>query len=420
MNVSFWGVILLLLLVATVTTIFPLFRLRQNKSLAYKTSNIQLHEEKLKELDLDLQEDRIDQAAYKVARQELDRELLVDASAESKDATAQHNGKDTKKHPALALAIAVFIPALSLLVYMQLGTDMDTQKQMEATATGSSMHSVDEMVANLEKHLQDNKGELKDWLMLARSYKHLGRFAEAANAFATATELEQSPQVMLEHAEVLAMLHGQKFNKEARDLVFKALALAPGNVNALWLAGVVEFQSGHYRESIQYLTQLAPLAAENAEADRSIRLYIREARAQLIAAGESVATMDELLPRAKKASVVALARLEVKVEINEQVRQNFAATDTVFVYAKALKGPKMPLAAQRLTLADLPATVVLDDSMGMAEGMNLSAFKQVVVSARVSKSGAAIAQSGDYIGEVVVADVASAGTLGIDINKLVP
>ena len=80
----------------------------------------------------------------------------------------------------------------------------------------------------------------------------------------------------------------------------------------------------------------------------------------------------------------------------------------------------MPLAAQRLTLADLPATVVLDDSMAMVEGMNLSSFKQVVISARVSKTGTAIAQSGDYIGEVVVDDVALAGDLSIGIDKRVP
>ena len=81
MNVSFWGYMLLLLLVAIVMVVFPLLRIRQSSSLAYKTSNIQLHEEKLSELNLDLEEGRIDQAAYKIARQELDRELLEDIEA---------------------------------------------------------------------------------------------------------------------------------------------------------------------------------------------------------------------------------------------------------------------------------------------------------------------------------------------------
>lgn len=420
MNISFWGAMLLLLLVAIVIMIFPLLRVRKKTSLAYKTSNIKLHEEKLNELNLDLQEDRIDQAAYKIARQELDRELLGDTPAESRETAALHYTAEARKHPALALAIAVFIPALSLLVYMQLGMHADSQQEVVAQKADENMPSVEEMVAKLEKYLQENKGELKDWVMLGRSYKYMGRYGEAANAFATASELEQNPQLMLEHAEVLALMNDQQFTEEARELVLRALALAPDNANTLWFAGIAEFQFGNYRQSIEYLSQLASVAAEEPEVDRSLRLYIGEARKQLIAAGETVASMDELLPPVKATAAASLVSLTVNIDVSDTVRQNFAGHDVVFVYAKALSGPKMPLAAQRLTLAELPATVVLDDSMAMVEGMNLSAFKQVVISARVSKTGTAIAESGDYIGERVVNDVTSAGELTVSIDTLVP
>ena len=422
MNVSFWGAMLLLLLVAIAITIFPLLRVRQSKSLAYKTSNIQLHEEKLNELNLDLEEERIDQVAYKVARQELDRELLIDTPVESKETSAHHYAVEAKKHPALALAIAVFLPMLSLLVYMQLGMHADAEKQLAASAPNAekSTPSVDQMVAKLEKYLQDNKGELKDWVMLGRSYKHLGRFGEAANAFATANQMEKNPQVLLEHAEVVALMNGQRFNEQARKLALEALALAPDNVNALWFSGVAEFQFANYRESIKHLSQLSSVAAEDAEVDRSIRHYISQAREQLIVAGKSVASMDELLPAVKKVAVANPASLKVNIDISAEARKNFTASDIVFVYAKALKGPKMPLAAQRLTLADLPASVVLDDSMAMVEGMSLSAFKQVVVSARVTKTGTAIAQSGDYIGQVTVNDVTSSKELMVNIDRFVP
>ena len=421
MNVSFWGAMLILLLVAIVITIFPLLRVRQSKSLAYKTSNIQLHEEKLNELNLDLEEDRIDQAAYKIARQELDRELLIDTPVESKETATLHYTAEAKKYPALALAIAVFIPTISLLVYMQLGMHAEVEQEAVAeTAAQKSMPSVDQMVAKLEKYLQENKGELKDWVMLGRSYKHLGRYGEAANAFAAATEIEQSPQVMLEYAEVVALMNGQRFNELARELSLKALVLAPDNVNALWFSGVAEFQFANYRESIKYLSQLSSVASNDPEVDRSIRSYISKAREQLIAAGETVATMDELLPAVKAAPVANMASIKVDIDISADARKNFNDADVVFVYAKALKGPKMPLAAQRLTLADLPTTVVLDDSMAMMEGMSLSAFKQVVVSARVTKTGAAIAQSGDFIGQVTVADVTTSEKVTVNIDRLVP
>ena len=422
MNVSFWGTMLLLLLIAIVITIYPLLRIRQAKSLAYKTSNIQLHEEKLNELNLDLEEDRIDQTAYKIARQELDRELLIDTPVESKETAALHYTTEAKKHPVLALTIAVFLPTLSFLVYMQLGMHADVQQETETVAAteNKNMPSVDEMVAKLEKYLQENKGELKDWVMLGRSYKHLGRFGEASNAFAAATKIEKNPNVLLEHAEVVALMNGQKFNEQARELSLQALALAPDNENAIWFSGVAEFQFANYRESIRHLSKLSALAAKDPQVESSIRMYIGKAREQLIAAGETVASMDELLPPVKTEPVANLVSISVKVDISAEARKNFADSDVIFVYAKALKGPKMPLAAQRLTLADLPMSVVLDDSMAMVEGMSLSAFKQVVVSARVTKTGAAIAQSGDYIGQITVDDVSSAKDMVVNIDRLVP
>lgn len=417
MNVSFWGAMLAMLLVAIAMLVLPLLKVRKSHSIAAKASNIQLHTEKLEELDVDLQEGRINQVDYKIARQELDRELLEDIPAESQETAAQHYTAEAKKNPALALAIAVFIPALSLLVYMQLGMHADAEQ--ESAEVENKVASIAEMVVQLEQYLKENKGEFKDWVMLGRTYKHLGRYGESANAYTTAGTYESNPQVMLEHAEVLALVNNQQFNDEARELVLKALALAPDNVNTILFAGVVESQFGNYRESIDYLSRLAQEAAQDAEVNKTVRFYISQARQQLIAAGEEVATIDELLPPSQNVPV-NLVSLQVSVDVSEEIRKNFSATDTVFVYAKALQGPKMPLAAMRLTLADLPATVVLDDSMGMVEGMNLSAFKQVVVSARISKAGTAIAKSGDYIGTVTVDDVASAAELNISIETVIP
>jgi cytochrome c-type biogenesis protein CcmH len=102
------------------------------------------------------------------------------------------------------------------------------------------------------------------------------------------------------------------------------------------------------------------------------------------------------------------------------VRQKFDASDAIFVYAKAKQGPRMPLAVQRMTLSALPATVVLDDSMAMVDGMNLSAFDQLVVSARVTKSGSAISQSGDFIGQVDVVDKSAETAINVVIDTAVP
>ena len=428
MNFYFWSAMLAMLLLAITILVFPLLKPRKAVSVAYRESNLRLHEEKLGELDLDFSEGRIDQAHYKIARQELDRELLGDVPEESADTAALHYGVRSRKQPALALSIAVFIPALAFLVYMQLGMHAASERP---AAQNKALASVEEMTASLEAKLQSGGGEVKEWVMLGRAYKHLGRYEEAANAFATAGNVEPDAQIMLEQAESLALGNGNRFNIKARELVMDALGLEPNNVNALWFAGVVEYQFGNYQHTLEYLSRLAPEAAIDEEINKSVRYYLTKAREQLVAAGEQVPTLDEMLQTdsvsgetGDKASANIdtgpVVELQVQVDISDAVRQRFSETDAVFVYAKAAKGPRAPLAVQRMTLAQLPTTVLLSDNMAMIEGMNISAFPSVIVSARISKSGSAIAESGDYIGQTLVGDTSSSAKLDIKIDTPVP
>jgi cytochrome c-type biogenesis protein CcmH len=243
----------------------------------------------------------------------------------------------------------------------------------------------------------------------------------SAEAFEQAVKMNPSAQLMLEQSEAIALGNNQQFTPQARALVMRALELEPDNVNVLWFAGVAEFQAGNYRNSIEHLSRLTEQAKQDAEIERSLRMYIDKARNALLAAGEQVATTDEIMGTSAASADVASdgASLQVRVAVSDDVRSRFADGDAVFIYAKAAAGPKMPLAAQRLTLAQLPATVTLDDSMAMMEGMNMSAFGSVVVSARVTKTGSAIAKAGDYIGQHKVEDVSQADMVEIQIDTLV-
>ena len=261
--------------------------------------------------------------------------------------------------------------------------------------------------------------------MLARAYKHLQRYDESINAFSHVLEMQPDAQIMLEKAEAIALRNGQVFNQEALDLVMQARKLEPDNINVLWFAGVAEFQLGQYRASIDSLSRLATVAKSDADVDKSIRFYLEQARSELIAKGETVASINELLQIDDKSALsqspATEVILRVAVSVSDEVRAQFSPEDTVFIYARAAQGPKMPLAVQRLTLSALPAEIALDDSMAMMAGMNLSAFPSVVVAARISRSGSAISQSGDYIGEYQVNDVNSAhAVININIDRVVP
>ena len=118
MNITFWLLMISMLLVAIAVLVYPLLKVRLTSSLAYKESNLKINDEKIKELDLDLEEGRIDQHFYKAARDELDRELLIDIPSENKQTASLHYTSTARRHPALALTISVFVPTLVLLLYL--------------------------------------------------------------------------------------------------------------------------------------------------------------------------------------------------------------------------------------------------------------------------------------------------------------
>lgn len=427
MNFIFWALLVLMLLIAIGIIIYPLLRNRGSTSVAYRESNMGLYEEKLHELDTDLAEARIDEDNYRTARQELDRELLDNVPVENSATAAEHYTTKAKRHPALALVLAIFLPAFALLLYQDLGMHASTEVA-QMTGAQQATPSVEEMTAKLETYLQSNAGTVQEWRMLGRAYKHLKRYPDSVKAFSHALELQPDAQLMLEKAEAIALQNNEVFNDEARALVLQAKKLEPDNINVLWFAGVAEFQAEHYHETIENLSRLASVAKTDKDVDQSIRFYLEKARAALVAQGDNIASVDELLQvpespavQTNTAAAAAGASIRIAVNVNAEVRAKFSSTDTVFIYAKAAQGPKMPLAVQRLTLAQLPAEVKLDDSMSMIDGMNLSAFPSVVVAARISRSGSAIAQSGDYIGEVKVDDVNSADkVIVISIDRVVP
>ncbi len=444
MNITFWILMILMLLIAIGMLVYPLLKARQYSALAYRDSNLTINDEKIQELDLDLQEGRIDQQYYKAAREELDRELLIDIPVESKETAGDHYTNVAKRHPALALMISVFVPMMALLLYLDLGMHNASDEAFIASQQQQQVDkqpSIEEMTRKLEAKIEKEGGSVREWTMLARSHKYLGENAQAAKAFAVALEQDaENAQLMLELAEVLALNNNRVFSDDARALVLKAQALEPDNPNTLWFAGVAEFQRGNHHKAIAHLTKLLSLAGGDVEVMKSVISVIAKSRQAIVDAGEEMPELEKMIglehmmaearvaskaasmesaekPAAAKASET---RLEILVDVNDQIRQKFDANDIVFVYAKAKQGPRMPLAAKRLTLAELPASIVLDDSMAMVEGMSMSAFDELVISARVSKVGSAIAQSGDYIGQIDVMDKSAGTKLNIIIDTIVP
>ena len=258
------------------------------------------------------------------------------------------------------------------------------------------------MVGRLEARLKSTPEDAEGWTMLGRSYNVLGRYAEADAAFRKVIELRPTDaQGWADRADALAMANGRKLEGEPEKLIARALELDPKNLKALALAGTIAFDRGDYAGAVRHWEAAVAAGDPNSDLVRNLQGGVAEARARAGApagAAAPAATAAPAAPAARAASAPASASVAGRVVLAPELSGRAAPDDTVFVFARAVDGPRVPLAVLRKKVKDLPFEFVLDDSMAMNAALRLSSATQVVVSARISKSGNAVAQPGDLQG----------------------
>jgi cytochrome c-type biogenesis protein CcmH len=306
----------------------------------------------------------------------------------------------------------VAIPVLAAVIYLLVGTPQALSP--ETLAHGDDSQGVDEqqiiaMVEKLAARLKENPDDAEGWVMLARSYRVMGRFKDASDAYAQAVQrIPNSAQLYADYADALAMAQGRTLRGEPEKLIARALQIDPANVKALALAGTVAFDKKDYASAIAHWQRILDVAPPESDVARAIKSSIAEA--QQLAGGAAPAARQPVQSAAAGAAAVSGI-----VKLAPELASKVAPTDTVFIYARAAEGPRVPLAVTRKPARELPAKFTLDDSMAMAPDMKLSSFQRVVVAARVSKTGNATPQPGDLQGtSETIASSASGVTIVID------
>ena len=259
----------------------------------------------------------------------------------------------------------------------------------QPTAAAPQM-SLDEMIVAIKDRLSTNPEDAEGWFLLGRTYMGKQQYSQAVTAFQRSHDLlADEPGIMFALADALAMQNNGNLLGEPEELVKRGLELAPRFPNGLWLAGMAAEQRQDYKTAHRHWTQLLPLIADNPGSTREIKGLI--------------AMLEERDPElASKA--INKAMLNVVVDINADLKSRAKPGAAVFIYAKAMQGPPMPLAVRKLQLSDLPATLTLSDDDAMMPTMKLSTFDQVIVGARVSSSGNPVAQAGDFYTELEAVD----------------
>ena len=309
---------------------------------------------------------------------------------------------------AVALAVALLLPAAAILLYWQLGAPraLDPANLVARPGDGADIEAA---IAQLAEKMKQDPDNAEGWALLGRAYKSTRRFAEARDALKRAHDLlPDDADLMVEYAETLVLSSSDhRIQGDALTLIDKAIQTNPQNQKGLWLAGIADSQAGKYDEAVKKWNTLLPLLPPGSNVADSVQEQI--AQAEALRDGKPLpAPSTQPPPETSKAAAAAEAganeaqaaatsgpRILVTVALDPRLKDKVAPGDTLFVFAKAASGPPMPLAIAKLSAAQLPASVTLTDAMSMLPNMNLSAFAQIVIGARISKSGQAIAQSGD-------------------------
>lgn len=346
----------------------------------------------------------------------------------------------TPNRPAFVtvLLVALLLPLSAIVLYRTIGTPeaLDPAALTAAAPGGEHGMSMDQAVAGLLAKLQQNPDDATGWALLGRAYQAMQRFAESRDALERARRLQPDDRdLKVEYAQALALASPeQRIDGESRRLLDEVVAADPNHQRALWLIGISEYQAQRYAEAIAIWERVLPQLPAGSNVARSIQDRIAEARrlgnlpapagtepAGEANAGIAAAPADGSPSTPAPAQAAAAGpRLTVEVSLDPALADRLAPDATLFVFARAAEGPPMPLAIQRLSAGQLPLTVTLDESNGMLPNMKLSMFPTIVVGARVSRSGQAIAQSGDLQTLSAPLEVTRTEPIVLKIDQVVP
>jgi len=369
----------------------------------------------LQELETERAAGRIGEDAHREARAVIERQLV--------DALAAGPAPATGPSPALRTAIfaAAVVLVVPIALYMKLGAG-DSLAEASAGAMGASgdaqggeakgaarpltNEQVQKMIDRMQEALQKNPADVQGWSELARANAYLHRYPDAVRAFTRALAITpRDARLMADLADAMAMASGQRLDGEPMKLVDRALQIDPREVKALALAGTNAYDHQDYAGAVRFWER-AVAAAPNDPQYAFLRTSLDEARQMAGGAGKAAPappapTASSGPPAGAPAAAAAVtggAVVKGTVSLSPSLASKVQPGQTVFVFARAEGGPRVPLAMQRHTVRDLPISFSLDDSMAMMPDFRLSKFPKVVIVARVSRSGDAMASSGDLEG----------------------
>jgi cytochrome c-type biogenesis protein CcmH len=392
-----------LILLAFLFILPPFWRKPKVKIVDFDQRNVEIAQHRLAELKENRLTGGLSQAQYDEQFSDLEQALSDDLDIVGREIHV------TTQSKWIIYIVALGIPLLAGSLYFMLGNyqAVSHTAEMSVDPEATKLLEINKMVLRLAEKMKAKPNDAQGWLILGRSYKALEQYPQAADAFANAYRLlGDQAEVMLLYADALAYVNNRNLAGRPSELVYKALALEPDNLNALWLGGMAKAQEGDAPAALKLWKKLEATLPPGSDSQQEIKNLLSSL------AKDTPLGQVQKEPEAK----VSNFTLSVQVSLAPKLQKAAAAEDTVFIYAQAISGPKMPLAIVRKHVSDLPLTVSLNDSMAMMPNMKLSNFASVKLLARISKSGNAMTQPNDLIGIIEQVDLTDKSIHKIIIN----
>jgi cytochrome c-type biogenesis protein CcmH len=403
-------------------------------SASQSQANVKVYREQILDLDREHANGHLSDAEWQQSRDELSVRLLQDTAVEDEPhVITQAQSWRT------AVVIALVFPISALGLYIWLGAPEafspmpPAAVSAEAATEQTAPPNLDQIVENLASKLQADPNNLEGWVLLGRTHRSMGNLDAALSAFDRALKLNPDDELILARAEVLAAKNQGRFDGEPWRVIREVLQRDPQNYAALLLAGSASYANNRYADALEFwqrarlrLSADHPDVPNLIEAMSTVQAKLKNpaspsatpaAQGAQGAAPASGSAASGTAPAAAVASAAggAASALNVsgQVRLSAALKSQTSPTDVVFVYAVPANGERMPLALLKTTVAQLPLKFTLDDSSAMLPDRKLSGASQVLVKARISKSGNAIPQSGDWEGSLGPVKV---GSTGLDLE----
>ena len=307
----------------------------------------------------------------------------------------------------IAVILLLALP-LSIYFYTQRGTPQAMTTNIAQQNSQQPQMSLEEAVAQLEEKLKENPDDIDGQMLLARTQFSMKNYDKAVTAYRKANELAPNESVILtELAEAIALKNNKgTFLGEPEQYLAKAYELNPQNQKAIWLYGMTFYEKQDYAKTLELWTGLYEMISDEG-AKKQLAEQLNDIRSKL-----DMPLIEE---------PVYETLITATVDISESLKSQLQGKEALlYIYTKETQGMPMPIAVIKKTiqLSDFPMNISMSDAQNLQPNRKLSEFKEVVIGARISFSGNAMAQKGDLLSSEQTIPLRQETNVDINIDSI--